>query len=224
MPALRRMGGRCLDAAFPARCCGCGTEGALICGACRPRLSASLQRPAGTLIGLPSDVPAPLVQLEWCAPFEGLVRTALHQLKYGGERRLALILGDALAERWQRAIAGGQVLVPVPVHDARRRDRGYDQAVLLAQAAGAVLGLPVATALERSRATTAQFQLDRRDRAANVAGAFRITPGAGDRIAGRWAVLIDDVATTGSTLASSARALLDAGACAVSALTVARER
>jgi ComF family protein len=162
--------------------------------------------------------------LEWCAPFEGLVRTALHALKYGAERRLAAVLGEAISERWRAAGAGGSVLVPVPVHREREHERGYDQAVILARAAGMRLGLPVTPALERRRATTAQFRLDRRDRSANVAGAFSVRSGTETTIAGQWVVLVDDVATTGATLASCARSLLDAGALAVSAVTVAREQ
>src|SRR6266850_2222220 len=125
--------GRLLDLAFPARCPGCGLEGAPICAQCAGALDARLDRPAGVSIGLPSDVPSPLLQLEWCAPFGG-------------------------AER--------------------RRRRGYDQAELIAAAAASALRLPMAPLLERSRATTAQFDLDRRSRATNVLGAFRLRPGA----------------------------------------------
>ena len=220
----RALGGQVLDLAFPARCAGCGLEGSPICAACRPGLFARLGRPGGVLLGLPSELPAPLVQLEWCAPFEGAVRSSLHQLKYAGERRLASVLGEALAERWRRAGAGGDVLVPVPIHRDRERQRGYDQAVLLARAAGAALGVPVAACLERWRATRAQFELDRPDRAANVASAFRVKRGTEWSIAGAWCVLVDDVATTGSTLAACGRALLDGGAAAVSAITVAKEQ
>ena len=75
------------------------------------------------------------------------------------------------------------------------------------------------------QATTAQFQLDRRARAANVAGAFRVSSGrAPAAIRGRWVVLVDDVMTTGATLSACAAALLEGGAQAVSAVTVARER
>ena len=171
--------GRALDLAFPARCPGCGAEGPPICADCLPALDARLELPAGIPIGLPSDVPPPLLQLEWCAPFTGLVRRALHQLKYGGEQRLAVPLGEAIARRWQRAGAGGDVLVPVPVHAERARRRGYDQAELIARAAAAALSLPCAPILERARATIAQFDLDRSERATNVAGAFRLKPRPG---------------------------------------------
>jgi len=130
-----------------------------------PALDARLELPAGVSIGLPSDVPAPLLQLEWCAPFGGLVRRALHEIKYAGETRLATPLGEAIARRWRRVAAGGDVLVPVPVHAERARHRGYDQAELIARAAAHALELPCAPILERARATTAQFDLDRATRA-----------------------------------------------------------
>ena len=221
---LGRFGGRLLDLAFPARCAGCGREGQPICDRCRPRLFGRLDRPGGVRLGLPADIPAPLLQLEWCAPFEGVVRDALHGLKYAGERRLAAVLGEALAVRWKRVAAGGEILVPVPIHRERERQRGYDQALLLAEAAAIRLGLPFTACLERSRATVAQFELDRRHRAANVHRAFRVRPGAEWSVKGRWVVLVDDVATTGSTLAECGRALREAGARAVSALTVAKEQ
>ena len=229
--------GRVLDLAFPARCPGCGREGAPICDACLPALDARLDRPAGIPIGLPSDIPPPILQLEWCAPFSGVVRRALHELKYAGETRLARPLGSAVARRWARVGAGGDILVPVPVHAERRRRRGYDQAELIARVAATELGLPCAPILERARATVAQFDLDRATRATNVHGAFalRPRPGGHDRgappdsahdrpLAGRWIVLVDDVVTTGATLSASAEPLLRAGAIGVSAITVARER
>jgi ComF family protein len=149
----------------------------------------------------------------------------LHQVKYSGERRLARPLGEAVARRWARVGEGATVVVPVPVHADRERQRGYDQAALIAQVAAANLGLPCVRALERARATRAQFELDRDERSANVAGAFRIRDRrASAAVAGQWVLLVDDVITTGATLAACGNALVQAGAFAVSAITVARER
>jgi ComF family protein len=217
--------GRLIDLAMPATCAGCGREGDILCAPCRPALRARAEVPAGTPIGLPSETPVPLLQLEWCAPFSGSVRRLLHGLKYAGELRGVEPLAAAMAERWRHAGAGGDTIVHVPVHRERRRERGYDQAERLATATAALLGMRQLSALERTRATTAQFQLGRSSRAANVQGAFRLVhtlpPQA---VAGHWFVLVDDVVTTGATLAACAGVLLDAGALGVSALTVARER
>lgn len=224
MTTLLRPVGRLLDLALPPVCAGCGTEGHAICPACLPSVGTRIALPPGTPLGLAEGPPDPLLQLEWCSPFAGTTRRALHALKYAGERRLAAPLGAAVAERWRRAGAGGELLVPVPVHDGRRRERGYDQAALIADAAAVRLGMPWRAAVIRTRATTAQYRLDRRHRATNVADAFAVDPRARAAVAGRWVVLVDDVVTTGATLCAAARALLAAGALAVSAVTVARER
>jgi predicted amidophosphoribosyltransferase len=234
---------RLLDLALPARCAGCEREGSALCDECVTALDIRLALPPGVPIGLPGEIPPPLAQVEWCSSFNGVARHALHRLKYAGERRLADPLGLAVARRWAAAGRGGNVLVPVPASPDRVRDRGYDQAELIARAAGAALGLPVVHLLERRRVTAAQFDLDREARAGNVAGAFglreagrpstrrptadgspaRLPAGIGPGGA-PWFVLVDDVLTTGSTLAACAAVLLDAGAMAVSAITVARER
>src|SRR5689334_18944294 len=227
---------RALDVALPASCAGCGQEGPALCRECRTALDIRLGAEPGVPLGLPADIPAPLLQLEWCAPFTGVTRRALHALKYDGERRLAPLMGAAVARRWAHAGAAGDALVPVPASPDRVRERGYDQAALIAGEAGRRLDLPVIPALERTRTTTAQFDLDRAARATNLVDAFRVRPGppgpAGRRgrtspvpdVRDRWLVLVDDVVTTGATLAACATALLDAGALAVSAVAVARER
>jgi ComF family protein len=229
MAAIRRLTAATLDLAFPASCAGCGREGPPICPACLPALDARLGLPGGTPLGLPADIPAPLLQLDWCAAFTGVVRDGLHDLKYKGERRLAEPFGAAVAQRWARVGLGADVVVPVPVHADRERQRGYDQAALIAEVAARELRLPVVRALERRRATIAQFELGRDRRATNVAGAFGVRAGQDGGVGravvvGRWVLLVDDVVTTGATLAACGTALRDAGAVAVSAIAVARER
>jgi ComF family protein len=222
---LGAVANRALDLALPAACAGCRREGPALCSECLPSLDARLDAERGVPIGLPADIPIPLLQLEWCAPFTGVTRRALHALKYDGERRLPPPLGAAIARRWERAGVAGDAFVPVPASPDRVRERGYDQAALLAAEAGRRLHTPVLHALERTRATTAQFDLDRAARSTNLGGAFRIaTRGPRPQVAGRWLVLVDDVCTTGATLAACAATLLEAGALAVAAVTVARER
>ena len=227
MGPLGRLTTGILDLALPPSCAGCGREGAALCTACLPALDARAGLPGGTPIGLPADIPAPLLQLEWCAPYAGPVRAALHELKYAGEQRLAMPLGAAVARRWAAVGIGAEVVVPVPVHADRERRRGYDQAALIATVAAERLRVPSMRALERGRATIAQFELGRDERASNVAGAFRLRTSdatAKAFVAGRWVLLVDDVVTTGATLAACGAALMNAGALAVSAVAVARER
>jgi ComF family protein len=224
MDLVRAAGSRAFDLAFPGICVGCGAEGQPLCTRCALALDARLDEPGGVPIGLPADIPEPLLQIEWCAPFKGPVRDALHAIKYSGEQRLAGPLGAAVARRWGSVGVGAEVVIHVPVHHERRRQRGYDQAERIAVEAARWLRLPHVAALDRVRATTAQFDLDRRHRRTNVRGAFAVRPGERHAIRGRWVLLVDDVLTTGSTLAACTEALLEGGAAAVSAITVARER
>jgi ComF family protein len=215
---------RLLDVLLPPACPGCGREGAAVCSKCLPSLARRRDEPPGVPLGLATTQPRGLVQLEWCCSYSGVARAALAALKYDGELRLVDVLAEQMAARWGRAGIGGDVLVPVPVHAARLKERGFDQAELLARAAGRLLKMPVATVLERAARTAAQHSLGRRARAANVGGAFSIKAGGRRQVSGGWIMLVDDVVTTGATLSGCAAALYAAGAHAVSGLALARER
>ena len=183
-----------------------------------------MDEPSGVPLGLPWRQPAGIVQLEWCAAYNGPARACLHALKYDGERRLVEPLATFMAERWARAGIGGDVLVPVPVHAARKRQRGFDQAELLARGVGQRPGLPVVNAVRRASRTTAQHELGRSERARNVGHAFARDSRFDAQVRGQWLVLIDDLSTTGATLSGCAAVLYEMGASAVSALALARER
>ena len=154
--------------------------------------------------------------------FEGVVRTAIHDLKFRGVRRRAELLGALVGEAIERRPLAIDLLVPIPLGTARRRQRGFNQSELIADVIGAQLGVQVAAScLQRVRETTPQVRQSQADRWANVAGAFGCREP--EAAAGRRIGLVDDVMTTGSTLSSAAEALKASGAARVYALVVARE-
>lgn len=213
-----------LDLLLPPRCPGCGREGSVLCDTCSAPLRRRIDEPPGVPLGMPASLPAGVVQLEWCATYSGPVRDALHALKYKGERRLVPPLAGTLVERWRNVMAGGDLVTWVPVHRTRLLERGFDQAEELARAASSRLGLPAAGILERSQRTAAQHALTQEARLDNTAGAFTVSEAYSGRLHDRWVVVVDDIVTSGATLSECAGAIMEAGALAVSAICVARDR
>ena len=148
--------------------------------------------------------------------YDGSLRAIVHALKYDGRRSLAKPLAALLAEHGSSVLEGADVVVPVPLHRSRRRTRGFNQAAEIAR----YLPAPTAHALKRVRATPSQTDLPAAKRHANVRDAFAVRRRAD--VTTQVVVLVDDVSTTGATLDSCARVLLEAGAREVRALTVAR--
>jgi len=218
-----------LDLIFPPRCVGCGRWGSLLCDHCLSAVSW-LCPPVCTRCGRPQArswlcpdcrrSSPPLSAIRSAVIFEGPLRQAILHLKYRGQRELAQPLGTLMARAWPRDAMRGDCLVPVPLHPSRERARGYNQSRLLAEALSEQIGLPVVHgAIRRIRATRPQVYLKARDRRENVKGAFVVD---GTSLRGRRPILIDDVCTTGATLAACAEALWTAGAEDVRAYTLAR--
>jgi competence protein ComFC len=153
--------------------------------------------------------------------YTGPLRACVGALKYRGRHRASRGLATRLLERRavQAVLDGADALHAVPLHPKRQRERGFNQASLLARAISQDR-LPEVTWLERVRDTKTQTALSAKDRRRNVRGAFAVAPGATVRNA--VVVLVDDVATTGATLRECARTLLLAGAREVRSLVVAR--
>jgi ComF family protein len=154
------------------------------------------------------------------ARYAGPLREAIHAFKYARRRPLARPLADLLLECCPDPPASDvAAIVPVPLAAERERDRGFNQATLLAERVGSVWRLPVrARWLRRVRSTQPQSDLGAVERRANVDGAFVAT----SRVMGRHVLLLDDVVTTGATITACATALRAAGARVVGALAVAR--
>ncbi len=148
--------------------------------------------------------------------YDGSLRGIVHALKYGGRRSVARRLGALMRDRAADALEGADAIVPVPLHRRRRRARGFNQAEELGQH----LGLPICDALRRIRATPSQTDLPADERHANVTGAFALSRRTD--VKDMCLVLVDDVSTTGATLEACARALREAGAREVRAITAAR--
>jgi ComF family protein len=183
----------------PTGCQRCGLPGPdALCGCCQARPPAFDSLAAGGLFG-------------------GPLADAVHALKYQDRPALARPLGAWLASRLK--LPTGALVISVPLARRRRRERGYDQASLLADSlARATGGRRLRRQLTRVRDTPPQVGRDREARARNVAGAFV----AGSGVAGRDLVLVDDVVTTGATADAAARALKDAGARSVKVVALAR--
>ncbi|MBI3563729.1 MAG: ComF family protein [Elusimicrobia bacterium] len=148
------------------------------------------------------------------AAHRGPAAALVHAFKFRGLRGAAREAGRLMAADLPRRpeLSGFDAVVPVPLHPARRRERGYNQAELLAREVAAATGLPLLDALERRRAASPSWGLGRERRRAGLAGAFAARAGAAESCAGRRLLLIDDVCATATTLEECALALRRAGA------------
>lgn len=153
----------------------------------------------------------------------GVVREIVHDFKYNRRLHLRRLLGCWLEEALADSRLAGRrfdLVVPVPLHPARKRERGFNQAELLARELSRSRSLSLGNVLNRIRYTTTQTQFDRNERMENLRGAFRLRRGCD--VQGLRMLLVDDVLTTGSTLSECASVLKKAGARSVRAVTAAR--
>jgi competence protein ComFC len=153
----------------------------------------------------------------------GVVRHVIHQFKYGHQMHLCRPVGEWLCTAlYDERLSRRQfdMIVPVPLHPARQRERGFNQAGLLAKLLSERISVPVKPLLQRTRYTTTQTAFDRSERMENLRGAFRLRRKADVR--GWRVLLVDDVLTTGATLSECARVLKKAGAVSIYAATAAR--
>ena len=228
--ATRAIGSALLDAVVPRRCGLCGRFDTFLCAACAdglpvaatPRCSTCLGTldGRGRCRGCASVLVHSVAGVRSPYQLDGGARRLVHALKYDGLSALAEPMGRLMADCLADWGIRPELVVPVPLHRARERWRGFNQAALLARSCAEAAGLPVASGvLQRTRATMPQVRTSgAEERRRNVAGAFRARGAAA-----RTLLLIDDVCTTGATLRACADALRTSGVERVYGLTFAHE-
>ncbi len=228
---LARVGQAVLDVLFPARCVGCGAFGSFLCQSCQAELPSA--RPPrcptcwqpqrqGALCGRCREESPAFQGARSPYLYQGAAREAVHALKYNYLSALAKPMAQLMAPCVEEEVIEAEVVMAVPLYGRRQRLRGYNQSALLARELSRLCGLPLAKrGLARRRNTPPQARsAQAEERRRNVADAFIADR---RRVEGRRILLIDDVMTTGATLDACARALRQAGAASVWALTFARE-
>ncbi len=231
LPKVVRLKGTALDLLFPKWCIGCGREGDFICHSCRrslPRITPPVcprcgrPQPSGVLCPGCVNWQAEIDGIRSPFIFDGVMRQAIHQLKYQNLRALAAPLAQMLQDYLIDNPVPAEVLVPVPLHPKRLRERGYNQSSLMARELGKLTNLAVIDGcLIRQRHAPPQARTSNVDeRRSNIAGAFTCCD---QRLRDKRVLLIDDVSTSGATLDACAAAVKAAGAASVWGLVVARE-
>lgn len=216
---LERLWARAVALVFPARCVLCDRIDTPLCAVCQLRLDAAISP-------VRVHTAPPLNHVIASGLHDGELRRVVHAIKFKSDRYaaagLAVYLAGRLANVLERTTWKIDTVISVPLHKDRQYERGYNQSQLIALALaqrGAFRFSP--QLLIRHRATRPQVGLSRANRLINVENAFRADP---TLAAGRAVLLVDDVCTTGATLAACATALLEAGASRVYAVTVTAAR
>ncbi len=236
---LRRLALGALNAVLPARCLGCAAEidasGAL-CPGCWAEIEF-VGPPQCACCGLPFEVdagegalcgaclarPPPYARARAVFRYDERSRRLILAFKHGDRLHGAAAFGRWMARAGAALVAQASMIAPVPLHWTRLFSRRYNQAALLARAAGRACGVEVVPdLLVRRRRTPSQGGLNAGERHRNVSGAFAVNPRRVERVEERRVLLIDDVFTTGATVGACRRVLLRAGAEAVDVLTLAR--
>ena len=214
-----------IEIVLPPVCAGCGSVGHQFCDECQATVAWVVEpvcrrcgRPeisTASLCASCSLTPPPLELIRAATHHAKPVRKILHKMKYQGYFALARPLGELMVAAWPRWEHELDLVVPIPLHSQRKRERGYNQSELLSDVLEQELDLPSRPpALNRSRHTRPQLGLTANERRANVLDAFSANRAI---VQGKRIMLVDDVFTTGSTLTAAAEALYQAGARSVTA-------
>lgn len=155
-----------------------------------------------------------------CFEYSGMGKVLMHKLKYEGKVQLAKVIAGLMEERLKNEGLKTDVIVPVPIHEKKLETRGFNQSYVIARELGERIGKPVINCLERTRDTTAQYNLDRTQRHLNIADAFSVRLRYNiDKY--KSILLLDDIYTTGSTVNECSKVLKKAGAKTIYVITAA---
>ncbi len=230
--ATKRIAKASVDFLFPRQCIGCGKVGDFLCKKCCQELPRILppqcqkcgkSEPTGFLCPSCWGWQSQIDGIRSPFRFEGIVREVVHALKYRNFRALSEPMAVLMADYLRSNSIPGNILVPVPLHYRRLKERGYNQSGLLVRELGKVVGLPVLyNVLHRVKDSSPQVRAASvTERYQNVKDAFVCK--SSDEIAGKAVLLVDDVCTSGATLEACASVLKSAGAASVWGLTFAHE-
>ncbi len=218
---LRSVGGSILEFIYPPLCLACGSllpsSSFHVCERCQRAMVRSSDHPglaeelAERLGDAVSEVQAPFV-FQKSGPLQSLV----HALKYEKMEQVGLWLGERLGEEFLTSGSRLDLIVPVPLHRAKERERGYNQAALIAEGCSRRTGSSLALRMiRRTRHTRSQTKLSVEERHVNVSSAFEVDPAYAGHLTGATVAVVDDVITTGATIGACARMLREAGAVSV---------
>ena len=231
LPVLDGLKKTALDLLFPLRCIECSKEGNLICDNCHKRL-AWITPPVCPFCGVDKPLDTPCTSCPTFEPaidgirspfrFEGTIRSAVHRLKYRNLRAIAIPLAAMMADFLIDNPLPYDIIIPVPLHHKRLRERGYNQSELLAKEINKLTAVQMEKdCLVRHRHTPAQAMTESiQERHSNLAGAFTCK---NECVQDKKVLLIDDVATSVATLDACAKALKSGGAVSVWGLALARD-
>ncbi len=213
---------------FPPRCLACGAtidgENGKVCSCCLGALHAVLPDDPlfrETLQRIHGDGHVSGLFVLYHFEELGPLQTLVHQLKYGGARIVGEMMGLRLGEVIRDVSTEDGILVPVPLHRSKMRERGYNQAACICRGMARVLGWPVCPHLvSRRKYTATQTKLNLLQRRENVRGAFRVRRASAHQLKGKDVYLVDDVITTGATISECAESLRKAGAANVYACAI----
>lgn len=215
---LNRLGSYLLDVIYPPLCVSCQRVGTLFCIHCQQRIKPTLQT-------IPPLLDSHIHGFAALGQHTDTLRMALHALKYNGVKQVGYGLGNLLAQTIHEKNWPLDFIIPVPLHTQRLRERGYNQANIIAHGVGNALHIPVASeGLMKIKNTTSQVHLTATERYFNVQDAIRLAPTYTKAFQGRSLLLIDDVCTTGATLNACIEALQTTSPVAIYAATISRAR